>query len=61
MSVLSSASKFLVKAFSWIAVFESSGKFQPTTSMKSLESVLEQLAGTLAWPSLHVVLLVRLG
>ena len=42
-SVLSSASEFLVKAFSWIAVFESSEKFQPTTSMKSLESVLEQL------------------
>ena len=31
-----------MKAFSWIAVLESSGKFQPTTSMKSLESVLEQ-------------------
>ena len=32
-----------MKAFSWIAVFESSGKSQPTTSMKSLEAVLEQL------------------
>ena len=32
-----------MKAFSWIAVFESFKKFQPTTSMKSLESVLEQL------------------
>ena len=45
-----------MKAFSWIAVFESSEKFQPTTSMKRLESVLEQLsAGTLAWPIYYTI------
>ena len=32
-----------MKAFSWRAVSESSEKFQPTTSRKSLDSVLEQL------------------
>ena len=31
------------EAFSWRAVSESSEKFQPTTSRKSLDSVLEQL------------------
>ena len=40
---LSSASGFLVKAFSWRAVFKGSEKFQLTTSTKSLESVLGQL------------------
>ena len=40
---LRSAIHLLVKAFSWRAVSESSEKFQPTTSRKNLDSVLEQL------------------
>ena len=32
-----------MKVLSWKAVSESFEKFQPTTSRKSLESVLEQL------------------
>ena len=40
---LRSAIHLLVKAFYWRAVSESSEKFQPTTSRRNLDSVLEQL------------------
>ena len=46
---LRSAIHLLVKAFSWRAVSESFKKFQPTTSRKNLDSVLDPGYGFVRW------------